>query len=623
MKHHFLLVGQSPARPALLQTLLGAQFEATVAEKFGQAIAFARTKRPTALVVLGDCAEPAVQEWIGALTLQPGTSSLPLVAVSPAVDVGTALGVFQGGASALLDESQPPNKVAHDLIEAVGTGPGDPRSKMATVHSGSNLLRRLVWYLQHQRATCTVRIDGAPSPAGMRFVDGQLADAVFGGTNGQSAAGMLLASGDSSRWRFSLHSGARPPEVPDEDEEQLAVQPPTVIEADDEEEIVLYDEGADEETFNLDEAFEQATGVGDEETEDFIELSGDDWSVDLSLDDDFDAPAAEASDQSIEDALGPPHVLVVDDDVSLLNLYSTMLSRQGYKVSTAENGSAGYALARENHPDLIVSDVMMPDTDGWGLLGLVRGDYAIRETLFALLSCHTDFLGSLKDFNAGADEYLEKGLRPSEVVERLEGLLRPRRELYAAIKPGRTFSGDLHTLGAAGTLTRLSEVQATGMLRVRPRDLQVEVHFQGGNISLARVNSPGGPVAVGDNALALLLGFDAAPFTFDAGALPEGAGGTPFDRAAPALVAALNRRQTESQEDMLARDVPLRVTRGELGKFYMVSCADNVRPIVHALFAGKSPRTVMVESDFSPLLIEGVVKDVLRKGVMRFADGAA
>ena len=118
------------------------------------------------------------------------------------------------------------------------------------------------------------------------------------------------------------------------------------------------------------------------------------------------------------------HVLVVDDDPRLCALLERYLTRQGYAVTTAPDALAARARLRGMHFDLIVLDVMLPDTDGVALTAELRRSSDVPVLLLTALGEAGD---RIKGLEAGADDYLTKPFEPRELVLRVEGILRRAR----------------------------------------------------------------------------------------------------------------------------------------------------------------------------------------------------
>ncbi len=116
-------------------------------------------------------------------------------------------------------------------------------------------------------------------------------------------------------------------------------------------------------------------------------------------------------------------VLVVDDDPDIRMLVAFALEDSGYAVRQAPDGDAALDAVEQKAPDAMVLDVMMPGTDGFGVLrGLrqrgIRGDMRVL-----ILTCKTEERDHLRGWELGADEYLTKPFDPEELVARVKFLL--------------------------------------------------------------------------------------------------------------------------------------------------------------------------------------------------------
>ncbi len=113
------------------------------------------------------------------------------------------------------------------------------------------------------------------------------------------------------------------------------------------------------------------------------------------------------------------HVLVVDDNADLRDYVGRILAMAGYRVSLAVNGEEGLACARRDAPGLILSDIMMPALDGFGLLAAVRADVALREVPVLLMSARAGEEARVEGLAAGADDYLTKPFSARELLARV------------------------------------------------------------------------------------------------------------------------------------------------------------------------------------------------------------
>ena len=114
-------------------------------------------------------------------------------------------------------------------------------------------------------------------------------------------------------------------------------------------------------------------------------------------------------------------VLVVDDDVKTVELVKLYLNRDGYRVYTAYEGNEALRLARENHPDLIVLDIMLPGIDGLEICRILRDESDVPIIMLTALTANDD---RLRGLDLGADDYVTKPFSPRELAARVRAVLR-------------------------------------------------------------------------------------------------------------------------------------------------------------------------------------------------------
>jgi DNA-binding response OmpR family regulator len=116
-------------------------------------------------------------------------------------------------------------------------------------------------------------------------------------------------------------------------------------------------------------------------------------------------------------------VLLVEDDPGSIRFVSYILEQEGYEVLTANNGLAGLKKAREEAPDLLILDVMLPGLDGFEVCRRLRADEQTSKLLVLMLSAKAQEIDRTTGLKMGADDYLTKPADPSEIVARVESLL--------------------------------------------------------------------------------------------------------------------------------------------------------------------------------------------------------
>lgn len=117
-------------------------------------------------------------------------------------------------------------------------------------------------------------------------------------------------------------------------------------------------------------------------------------------------------------------ILLVDDEVDILEFISYNLEREGYKVYTAQNGKEAIKVAEKKQPDLIILDVMMPEMDGIAACEEMRKIPSLQSTIITFLTARGEDYSQIAGFEAGADDYITKPIRPKVLVSRVKALLK-------------------------------------------------------------------------------------------------------------------------------------------------------------------------------------------------------
>lgn len=117
-------------------------------------------------------------------------------------------------------------------------------------------------------------------------------------------------------------------------------------------------------------------------------------------------------------------ILLVDDEPDILEFLSYNLIKEGYEVFTAENGLEGIKKAKIEKPDLILLDIMMPEMDGIEACSEIRKIDSLKKTLIVFLTARTEEFSQLAGYDAGADDYITKPVKPKVLLSKIKALLR-------------------------------------------------------------------------------------------------------------------------------------------------------------------------------------------------------
>lgn len=117
-------------------------------------------------------------------------------------------------------------------------------------------------------------------------------------------------------------------------------------------------------------------------------------------------------------------ILIVDDEPDIIEFLSYNIRKEGYKVFTATNGEEAVKMTQQISPSLILLDVMMPKMDGIETCQVIRKDLNLSQPIIAFLTSRSEDYAQIAGFEAGADDYISKPIRPRLLISKIESLLR-------------------------------------------------------------------------------------------------------------------------------------------------------------------------------------------------------
>ncbi len=117
-------------------------------------------------------------------------------------------------------------------------------------------------------------------------------------------------------------------------------------------------------------------------------------------------------------------ILVVDDEPDIRELIAYNLSKEGYEVTIAADGKEAVEQAKKQHPDLVLLDMMMPVMDGIAVCRTLRRLPQFKDTFIVFLTARSEETAELGGFEAGADDYITKPIKPRILLSRISAILR-------------------------------------------------------------------------------------------------------------------------------------------------------------------------------------------------------
>lgn len=121
-------------------------------------------------------------------------------------------------------------------------------------------------------------------------------------------------------------------------------------------------------------------------------------------------------------------ILLVDDEQDILEIVGYNLAQEGYQISTAINGKEAVEKAKKEVPHLIIMDVMMPEMDGMEACENIRKIPELKNVIITFLTARSEDYSQVAGFDAGADDYITKPIKPKLLISKVKALLRRLKE---------------------------------------------------------------------------------------------------------------------------------------------------------------------------------------------------
>jgi CheY-like chemotaxis protein len=309
-------------------------------------------------------------------------------------------------------------------------------------------------------------------------------------------------------------------------------------------------------------------------------------------------------------------VIVADDDPGVTWFIADLLRTTGCVVHEALDGKTALALAQRTTPDLVISDILMPELDGFALCRALRRDVALRDVPVILLSWKEDLLQRVRELGASAAAYLRKESDARAILARVREVLWSRARIEARLKGTGEIRGRLEGLTVRTLLELVSQVRGDARVSVRDASSLYEVEFQAGSPRRATLTSGDGSFARGERVLAAMLGVGAGRFVV----------GPPSSSVTGELSGSLT---TLLEKPIAAARGALAALSGPRGakaarvlfdaeslETYLHATPEPTRGLVVQLAQGASPKDLVVSGKTSATLLEDVIADLCARGMI-------
>jgi len=313
-------------------------------------------------------------------------------------------------------------------------------------------------------------------------------------------------------------------------------------------------------------------------------------------------------------------VVVADDDPAIVWLLSDVLRSVGMQVFEAKDGEQALELVRDNWPDLLITDVVMPKLDGLELCRQLKRDIAVRDVPVILLSWKEDLLQRVRELGVVADGYIRKETDASTLMERVREVLRPRARVETRLLARAPVSGRLDGLTPRWLLDSTRRNLENARIQLRDAAYVYEVELREGEPVTATRTNGEGMVERGRGMLRAFLGVSAGRFEVK----PEN---TPLERE---LFGSLEEQilplidAAREIAHQLISSALLNIERVELDRDmalgYLASTPLSARLLTERLLASASPRELVLSGEFSPSSVHSVLWDLNQHGAIQRLD---
>ncbi len=341
----------------------------------------------------------------------------------------------------------------------------------------------------------------------------------------------------------------------------------------------------------------------------------------LSVGDDEDV----ALEPEGEDPLPGRKALVVDDEPNVVWFFAGLLREAGMQVIECTDGSNALHEARKSHPDVVISDILMPGLDGFALCRAIRRDVALRFTPVVLLSWREDLITRMRELGAQAQGYLRKESKGEAILARVRSVLRGRVKLLGRIETlgeADELRGRVERIGAFSLVETIARTLRGATISVTDSFSVTEVEIRGGRlVSVIRTAQDGG-FTRGEAALMQVLGASTARFsvkraTHVVRSNIQGEIDVLLESAASTISALEDAVSGASLVEVSSLEMDT-----EAASSYANTLPEKMRSIVQKIVAGTSPRELVLRDGIAPAEIDPLLVELARRGVIRGVKGA-
>jgi CheY-like chemotaxis protein len=325
---------------------------------------------------------------------------------------------------------------------------------------------------------------------------------------------------------------------------------------------------------------------------------------------------SEVPEEQMLESLAGMRVVVADDEPDVRALLEDVLGLAGMEVEAVANGAQALEAIRRERPDVVVTDVVMPEMDGWELLRLVRRDLVFRDLPVVVLSSKVDFLRALRSHRDGAQPGDERDQDYAFILLGIAQVLAPHRQILQRLETFEQISGRVESTGIVPLLLAVADVGGRRRLVVREAGHTCRADFRDGRLVAVQYNAASGREATGVAALRSMLGISAGRYGVEPLA----------DEAEVALEGDLDDLLSEATEpvhrlvEMVTGAAMLRIRdvlfHDNMLEDFLVGADAQVRDIVEFLQQGRAPKDLLLNRVCRTPDLERVLLELVRRGAV-------
>jgi DNA-binding response OmpR family regulator len=310
-------------------------------------------------------------------------------------------------------------------------------------------------------------------------------------------------------------------------------------------------------------------------------------------------------------------VVVADDDPAVVWFLADLLKTAGCIVHEAFDGKQALEAAYRGSPDIVLSDILMPELDGFSLCRALRRDVALRDVPVVLLSWKEDLLQRVRELGAGAAGYVRKESDTRAILARMREALRPRAHVETRLRDEQEVRGRLDGVSVRTLLEIVCATRPDARVSFRDASFLYEIEIRSGAPQKAIRTSGDGGLRRGPPVLAALLGISAGRFTVTTSSSPVDAdleGSLASQLAGPICRARAAISLLTGPKMMTIERVELESAAVE---DYLRATPAKARELVERLRGGAAPRDLVLDGFVDPSLLEDIAGDLAARGLVR------